>query len=27
LMLENLDAARPGIRRFYRMNPTPWATP
>jgi hypothetical protein len=21
LMLENLDAARPGIRRFYRMNP------
>jgi hypothetical protein len=22
LMLENLDAARPGIRRFYRMNPT-----
>jgi hypothetical protein len=26
LMLENLDAARPGIRRFYRMNPAPWAT-
>ena len=23
LMLENLDAARPGIRRFYRMNPNP----
>jgi hypothetical protein len=22
LMLENLDAARPGIRRFYRLNPT-----
>jgi hypothetical protein len=22
LMLENLDAARPNIRRFYRMNPT-----
>jgi hypothetical protein len=22
LMLETLDAARPGIRRFYRMNPT-----
>ena len=21
LMLENLDAARPSIRRFYRMNP------
>ena len=21
LMIENLDAARPGIRRFYRMNP------
>lgn len=27
LMLENLDAARPGIRRFYRMNPAPTATP
>ena len=22
LMIENLDAARPNIRRFYRMNPT-----
>lgn len=27
LMLENLDAARPGIRRFYRMNPAPTSTP
>src|SRR5690349_13643786 len=27
LMLENLDAARPGIRRFYRMNPVPTTTP
>jgi hypothetical protein len=26
LMLENLDAARPGIRRFYRMNPNVGAT-
>ena len=26
LMLENLDAARPNIRRFYRMNPVPSAT-
>jgi hypothetical protein len=27
LMLENLDAARPNIRRFYRMNPVPSGTP
>jgi hypothetical protein len=27
LMLENLDAARPAIRRFYRMNPVAPATP
>jgi len=26
LMLENLDAARPGIRRFYRMNPSVGST-
>jgi hypothetical protein len=27
LMLENLDAARPGIRRFYRLNPTVTSPP
>ena len=27
LMLENLDAARPGIRRWYRLNPNVPATP
>jgi hypothetical protein len=27
LMLENLDAARPGIRRFYRLNPTVTSAP
>jgi len=27
LMLENLDAARPGIRRFYRMNPVVESAP
>jgi hypothetical protein len=27
LMLENLDAARPGIRRFYRLNPAVGSPP